>query len=100
MTEEFTIGIALTTSVLIAGGGYLIYKYKKKKELAEINKVRPYSYGDTTMFMRNHEIAHFESIGRKEKRKIISRFNARVSRGEIVPVYDGKAIIGYVPKTK
>lgn len=81
---------------------FLIRRRQKRLRLKELekNKVRPYPVGDSTMYFTNEQREHFESCGRAERRRIISRWNARVKSGKLIPVREGSEVIGYIEKQK
>ena len=97
-TTGLIIGGAILSGIIIAVSTVLYAKKKKRDAFNYENEVIPYAMGDSTIYLRRHEIPHFEALGRSEKRKIVSRFNASLKRGDIIPVRKHGKIIGFTRK--
>ncbi len=91
MTEGLIVFVSL---VIIAAVVMMITGIKKRRKE---DKVHPYICFGEKIFLKEHEIAQFERASRTEKRKALNSYRARIKRGQIVPVYKGGEIIGYVP---
>ena len=88
---------AFVASAIVAGFTYAVISYRKK---VKDNKAIPYICFGEKIFLKPSEIEQFERATRGEKRRALSKYKARISRGQIVPVYKNGEIIGYVPNIK
>lgn len=96
-TQEI-IGLAITIAVLAGAALYFAVRLKKKKAFEYNNEVVPFAVGNSTIYLRRFEIPHFESLGRSERRRIVSKFDAEVKRGNMIPVREKGKIVGFKRK--
>jgi hypothetical protein len=82
----------------------ITYGLKKKKEenaerLRQEEQVPFICFGQK-IFLKRKEIPKFERATRDEKRRALNNFKSAVKRGDIMPVYEGGEIIGYIKSEK
>jgi len=87
---------AFAIALTLAGFTYAWISYKKKKD----NRAIPYICFGEKIFLKPSEIEQFERATRQERRRALTKYKARIARGQIIPVYKKGEIIGYVPNIK
>jgi len=94
--EEMYYVVSIFLALTISAITLLIIKKRKERKL---NEVIPHIVGKKTIYLRRHEIPHFESLSRNDQRKIVNRGDARIKKGKVIPVTKGNKVMGYIPKT-